>query len=67
MRICTHGTDKGNTVLIALIVIMLFSTLFITLVPRISAIKNFAREYKVRIIRTIEQSNREIMNLYDIY
>ena len=67
MRIYIHGTDKGNAMLVALIIVIVFSTLFITITPRIFAIKAYAHEYKTQIIRTIEQSNREIMNHYDIY
>ena len=59
--------DKGNAVLIALVLIMVLSTIFVTLAPRISAMKQFAHEYKAQVIRGIEQSNRELMNLYDIY
>ena len=67
MRIYTHGTDKGNAVLTALILIIVLSTIYITIVLRISAIKRFAYEYKTQVINSIEQDNREIMNLYDFY
>ena len=67
MRIFTHGTDKGNAVLTALIFITVLSTLFITLVPRITAVTRFAREYKAQVLYNIEQSNREAMDLYDSY
>ena len=67
MRIFIHGTDKGNAVMIALVLILVLSTIFITLVPRINAIKQSARKYKAQVILTIEQSNKEIINLYDLH
>ena len=67
MRIFIHGTDKGNAVLTALILIIILSTIFMSLIPRIITTKRFALEYKVQVIRNIEQSNEEILNLYDFY
>ena len=67
MRIFIHGTDKGNAVLTALVLIIILSTIFVSLVPRIIAIKQFAHEYKTQVLHSIEQSNREILNLYDFH
>jgi len=61
-----HGTDRGNAVLTALILIMVLSTVFMSLVPRIVAMKKYAGEYKANVIGNIEQSNREIMSRYDL-
>jgi hypothetical protein len=60
-----HGTDKGNAVLIAMVLIMVLSGIAISLVPRIGSIKRFAHAYKAEVIRGIEQSNREILGSYD--
>ena len=65
MRIFIHGTDRGNAVLSVLVLIIILSTIFISLVPRITALKQFAHEYKLKTIRGIEQSNKEIMERYD--
>ena len=62
-----HGTDRGNAVLAALILIIVLSTVFMSLVPRITAMKKFAGEYKANVIGNIEHSNREIMSRYDLY
>jgi competence protein ComGC len=67
MQTFIHGTSKGNAMLAALIMIMVLSTIFISLVPRIIATKRYAREYKAQVIHAIEQSNMEAMNLYDFY
>ena len=67
MQTFIHGTDKGNAVVTALVLIMVLSSILISLLPRITAVKNHARTYKVMVIRSIEQSNREVMNNYDAY
>jgi hypothetical protein len=67
MRTFILGTDRGNAVVTALILIMALSIIFITLVPRISAIKRFSHDYKVQVIHAIEERNREIINLYGLH
>ena len=66
MRTFIHGNDKGNAVLMALILITILSTLFVSFVPRLIAVKDFAREYKARVMHAIEQENREIREHYDL-
>ena len=61
MRMYIHGTDRGNAMLIVLIMIIIMSTILISLVSRTAAIKRFALEYKKEIILNIEQSNREFI------
>ena len=65
MRIFIRGTDKGNAMLTALVLIIVLSTIFISLVPRISGVKQYAAEYKAKTILSIEQYNKEVMNQYD--
>jgi len=67
MRTFIHGSDRGNALLAAIILIMILATVFISFVPRITAVNNFAREYKVRALNAIEQENREIRERYDLY
>jgi len=67
MRTFTHGTDKGNAVLSAIALIMILSTIFITIVPRIGAIRRYAQEYKALVISGIERENRRITGLYDLH
>ena len=66
MRIFIRGNDSGNAVLMALVLIIILSTLFISFVSRLTAVKGFALEYKTRVIHTIEQENREIRERYDL-
>ena len=66
MRIFIRGNDRGNAMLMALILIILLSTLFISFVPRLIALNNYSREYKTRVIHAIEQENREIRERYDL-
>ena len=67
MRTFIRGTDKGNAVLIALILVMALSTVFISFIDRINAKKQYALEYKARVIQTIEQTNMEILNRHAFY
>jgi competence protein ComGC len=61
MRKFIRGTDKGNAVITALVLIMVLSLITLSLIPRIISTKQFAHKYKASIIRNIELSNREIM------
>ena len=67
MRIFFLGTDKGNAVVTALVLIIILSTVFLSLVPRIFSVQRYAKEYKARVILSIQKYNREVMNLYDSY
>ena len=67
MRISIHGTDKGNATAAAMVLIMVLSTVFIAFTTHIGAAEIYAREYKARIITEIEESNREVLNKYDLY
>ena len=67
MRISIHGTDKGNATITAMVLIMVLSTVFIAFTTHIGAAETYAKEYKARIITGIEESNREVLNKYDIH
>ena len=67
MQIFIHGTDKGNAVLLTLVLIIMLSAIFITVVPRVISLKQFSHEYKAQILRSIEQSNKEKEIQYDLY
>ena len=67
MRISILGTDNGNAVLSVLVLIMILSSVFIGLVSRIGAMQRYADDYKAKVIRTIEETNREIRNNYDLH
>ena len=67
MRISIRGTDRGNAVLTALILILVLSTVFISLAFRIGALKRYAHEYKAGVIHAIEETNRELADRYDLY
>ena len=61
-----RGNDKGNALMMALVLIIILSTLFVAVVPRIIALNDFSSEYMTRVIRGIEQENREIRARYDL-
>ena len=67
MLISIHGSDKGNAVLTALVLILAVSTTFTALAPRIHAAKRFASEYKMHILETINHKNEEVLNKYDLH
>jgi len=67
MRIFIRGTDKGNATLVALVLIIVLSSVFIAFTARVGAAERFAREYKARLISAIEETNREILSNYDIH
>ena len=62
-----RGTDKGNAVMTALVLVLALSFIFMSMIPRIISLKRYANEYKAKVIRDIEHSNREILNKYDLY
>jgi len=65
MRKLIRGTDKGNAVITALILIMVLSLITLSLIPRIMSTKQFAQKYKANVIRGIELSNKEIISNYE--
>jgi len=65
MRTFIHGTDKGNAVLTALVLIAVLSTILVSLIPRITSSKRYAQEYKKQVLEAIERSNKEVLNIYD--
>jgi len=60
-----HGTDKGNAVITALVLILALSLITLSFIPRIITTKQFAQKYKASVIRNIELSNMEIMSNYE--
>jgi len=67
MRIFSLGIDKGNAVMLSLILILVFSLLFLSLIPRVIATKRYANEYKTKVINDIQSANWELRERYDIY
>ena len=67
MRIFIRGSDHGNAVLTALALIIILSTLTVSFIPRITAVKSYSHEYKTWVINTNEQKNKEIIERYDLY
>jgi competence protein ComGC len=60
-----RGTDRGNAVITALVLIMILSFFTVSFIPRIISTKQFAQKYKASVIRSIEFSNMEIMRGYE--
>lgn len=66
MQISFRGNDEGNALLISVVLIMVLSLLFLTIVPHITALKNIGRQEKARVLAKVERQNREVMEKYDI-
>ena len=67
MQIFILGTDKGNVVLKSLVLIILLSSVLISFLGRINVIEEYAARYKAEVLRTIEQSNKEIRSRYEFH
>jgi competence protein ComGC len=66
-RIFFRGNDRGNATLMALVVILIFSLVYLSLVPRIVNLKNLANHYKAEVLETIKKTNSELIQYYDLY
>jgi competence protein ComGC len=62
-----HGTDRGYAALTALILVMVLSSFFFSLIPQINSAKQFAQKYRAKVIKAIEKSNTELINLYELH
>ena len=67
MLISIHGNDRGYAVVLALVLIAVFSSMFITFVSRVEAVRKYSAENKAKVIDSIEQSNREIASRHELY
>jgi type II secretory pathway component PulK len=61
-----RGTDRGNAVITALVLIMVLSSVTLSLIPRIMSAEQFARKYKASVLYNIKLSNTEIINNYEL-
>ena len=67
MRISIRGNDGAYAMALALILITLFSTLFISFVSRAEAMRKYSAKSKVLLINSIEASNKEILSHHEFY
>lgn len=66
MRTFFRGNDRGNAVLAALVFILVFSFLFLSLTRRITALRRFSYTYKEKMLENIRKDNQEIRRRYDL-
>jgi len=66
MRILIPGTDRGNAVLLVLVLNLILSITLIALVQRINAVRDFTFKYKGMVMDKIEKENKEVLNNYDL-
>jgi hypothetical protein len=66
MRTLLRGSDRGNALAGAVVLLLAFSLVFLSLVPRVMATGQNARFFKERVLVQIEQENREIVQRHDV-
>jgi hypothetical protein len=66
MRTLLRGSDRGNALIGAVLLVLVFSLLFLSLVPRVMVMAENARLFKERALIQIEKENREILQRHDI-
>jgi hypothetical protein len=67
MRISFPGNDRGNAVLLSVSLILIFSLVFLSMVPRIIGLKHITQVYKERVLSEIRETNLDIIERYDLY
>ena len=61
-----HGNDKGYILLISVIVLFLFSYLYLSFASYISIYKKTTVNYKKTVLEKIEKENQEVIGKYDL-
>ena len=67
MRILFRGSDEGSILMLAIVAIFLFSLLFLSYVPVVSAKSSLAERKMALIILENERINQEIIRDYDVH
>lgn len=67
MRICFRGNDRGYMVLWSLTLVLVFSLVFLSLVPYLLNIEVQVYRYRESVLDGIRSVNREIIETYDLY
>ena len=67
MQILIHGNDRGNAMLIVLVLILILSVTFMSFTAHINSLEKLANRTKTELMIDIEQSNTEVRNRYDIH
>ncbi len=67
MKTLFLGRDKGNAVLLSIVLIVVFSLTFLSLIPYIGSMKRNSALYKEDVIQSIKQNNEEIIREYDLH
>ncbi len=67
MRISFRGNDEGGVLLIAVVLIMAFSILFLSVVPYISALHSVGNKEMTRVLEKIQTQNSEVLEKYDLH
>jgi competence protein ComGC len=66
MRTSCRGSDRGNALIGAVVLLLVFSLLFLSFVPRVMVTGQNARLFKERALIRIEKENGEILQRHDV-
>lgn len=61
------GNDRGYAVLLSLTLIIVFSTLFLSIIPYLLNLESQVNRYRESVLNDIQNVNREIIETYDLY
>jgi len=67
MRISFRGNDEGAALLISVILILVFSYLFMSYAPFVATYQRHAISAKKTALENIEKNNMEVVKKYDIH
>ena|GEM_PF-2102855 len=65
MQTLILGTDKGNAIFKVLILILLLSSLFISIIEHVISIDQYGNKLRTQVVNNIIESNKEIMEKYE--
>lgn len=62
-----RGNDRGYAALSSLVLILVFSIVFLSLVPYFLKLEDVAQRHRESVLNDIQNKNQEIIETYDLY
>lgn len=67
IRILLHGSDSGSALLTAVILLLVFSILYLSFASRVAAMKKNTAVYREQVFSRIQKENDEVMRKHDLH
>ena len=67
MQISFHGNNEGSALIISILLIIIISLIFLSVVPHIKAFQDISCKEKMRVLNGISQQNKAVLEKYDIH